>query len=338
MKPCTMTKWRSKKSAVNYAQSNAALPMASGGYCGVRENHQGVYQTLVYGRPCTLHVDPIEKKPLFHYLPGSTAFSLATAGCNMECKFCQNWDISQFRPEQVQMLDLPPKTTAQLAKQSNSTSIAYTYSEPVIYYEYVYDTAQEAKNLGIGSVMISNGFIQEKALRQLLPRLSAIKIDFKGFTETFYKDICKGELKPVLRTLEIIKEMKTWLEIVILIVPTLNDGDQENKEMAKWIMDHLGPDVPVHITRFHPIYKLKNIDSTPVKTLERIHENMKQAGLHFAYIGNVPGHQTENTYCPKCEKVLIQRVGYQISLKDLKEGKCGHCGAAIPGVWKNPLG
>ncbi|MBD3266807.1 AmmeMemoRadiSam system radical SAM enzyme [bacterium] len=307
------------------------------GYCGVRENQKGEYKTLVYGRPCTLHVDPIEKKPLFHYRPGTRAFSIATAGCNMECKFCQNWDISQFRPEQVRMMDLPPKRTAELAKQAKSETIAYTYSEPVIFYEYMHDTAVEARTLGIGSVMISNGYIKEKALKQLLPKLTGIKVDFKGFTESFYKDYCNGEMKPVLHALETIKEMGTWLELVVLIIPTLNDSDQENKDMAKWIVKHLGPDVPVHLSRYHPTYKIKNIPPTPIKTLERIRQFMMDAGNHYVYIGNAPGHEAEHTYCPSCQALLIQRLGFSTTIKGMENGRCEKCKTEIPGIWKDPL-
>ncbi len=307
------------------------------GYCGVRENVKGIYQTLVYGRPCSLHVDPIEKKPLFHYMPGSTAFSLATAGCNIECLFCQNWDISQFRPEQINMYDLSPQATAELAKEANAKTIAYTYSEPVIFYEYMLDTAKAASKLKVGSVMISNGFIQEKPLRELLPHLTGVKIDFKGFTEKFYKETCHGELKPVLDALKIIKKEGTWLELVILIIPTLNDSSDENRDMAKWIVDNLGPDVPIHLTRYHPMYKITTIPSTPVKTLERLRKIALDAGLNYVYLGNVAGHPAENTVCHKCKEILIRRMGYKIRTEGLEKGECKKCHTKIPGVWNDPL-
>lgn len=306
------------------------------GYCGVRENKGGVYKTLVYGRPCTAHIDPIEKKPLFHYLPGTTAFSIATAGCNMECKFCQNWDISQFRPEQIRMIDLPPQRTAEMAKETRCESIAYTYSEPVIYYEYMFDTAKASRALGVGSVMITNGFIQEKPLRELCKQLTGIKIDFKGFTETFYKDTCNGKLEPVLNALKIVREEGVWLELVVLIIPTLNDSEDENKAMAAWIAKNLGVQTPVHLTRYHPIYKLKII-STPVKTLETLRDLMMKEGLQFVYLGNVPGHPAENTYCPKCKETVISRLGMQTMQKNLEDGKCKKCHTPIPGVWVDPL-
>jgi pyruvate formate lyase activating enzyme len=307
------------------------------GYCGVRENQGGTYRSLVYGRPCSLNIDPIEKKPLFHYLPGSRAFSLATAGCNIECKFCQNWNISQFRPEQIRMYDLSPSATAQLAHETKCQTIAYTYSEPVIFTEYMHDTAKEARTKKVGSVMISNGYIQEKPLRDVLKQLTAVKIDFKGFTEKFYKESCNGELQPVLDTLKIIKQEGTWLELVILIIPTLNDSIQENQDMAKWIVDNLGPDVPIHLTRFHPMYKITTISSTPVSKLEKLQEIMKKAGMHYVYLGNVAGHPSENTYCHSCNQLLIRRLGYQTVIEGLKDGKCKKCETSIPGVWTDPL-
>lgn len=306
------------------------------GYCGVRENQAGTYKTLVYGRPCTVHIDPIEKKPLFHYLPGSQAFSIATAGCNMECKFCQNWDISQFRPEQIRMIDLPPQRTAEMAKETRCESIAYTYSEPVIYYEYMFDSAKAGRELGVGSVMISNGFIQEKPLRELCKQLTGIKIDFKGFTETFYKDTCNGKLEPVLNALKIIHSEGVWLELVVLIIPTLNDSEEETKGMASWILKNLGAQVPVHLTRYHPTYKLK-ITSTPVKTLETLRDIMMKEGLQFVYLGNVPGHPAENTFCPQCKETVISRLGMQTMKQNLEDGKCKKCHTPIPGVWTDPL-
>jgi pyruvate formate lyase activating enzyme len=307
------------------------------GYCGVRENRGGTYQTLVYGRLCSRNIDPIEKKPLFHYIPGTTAYSVATAGCNMECKFCQNWEISQFRPEQVPALHLSPASTAEDAKRASSPTIAYTYSEPVVFYEYMYDTAAEARKLGIGSVMITNGFIEEKPLRDLCKVLTGIKVDFKAFTEKFYKETCNGELKPVLHSLEVLHDVGIWLELVVLIVPTLNDSDEENKSMAQWIRKNLGDSVPVHFTRYHPTYKIKNISPTPVATLERLRNIALDEGLKFVYAGNVPGHPGEDTYCPSCKEILIKRTGYYIGYNKIKDGKCPKCSAPIPGVWKNPL-
>lgn len=303
------------------------------GYCGVRENRGGTYYTLVHSRVCALHVDPIEKKPFFHYLPGAPALSIATAGCNVECKFCQNWQISQFRPEQVDSIKLTPNDVIEHAKKSYSPTIAYTYSEPVIFYEFMYDTARAARQEGISSVVVSNGYIKEEPLVELCKYLDAVKIDLKAFTEKFYKETCSGELEPVLETLLTLKRLGMWFELVVLIVPTLNDGEKELKEMCNWVYNELGPDVPVHFSRFHPTYKIKNLPPTPVRTLERARGIALEAGLNFAYIGNVPGHEGENTYCPDCKEVVIKRVGYTIVHNTIRDGKCHNCEHPIAGVW-----
>ena len=307
------------------------------GYCGVRENREGDYYTLVYSRPCALHMDPIEKKPLFHYLPGTTAFSLATAGCNIECKFCQNWNISQFRPEEVQSWYAPPQEIVNLAQKYKCPTIAYTYTEPVIFYEYMYDVAQAARKEKIGSVVITNGYIMEKPMVELCQQLTGIKVDLKAFTEKFYREVCSGELKPVLDILVTLKKMGIWLEIVVLLVPTLNDSPEEIDQMTRWIEKNLGKEVPVHFTRYYPTYKIKNLPPTPVKTLEKARDIALKNGLHYVYVGNVPNHPGENTYCPSCQKEVIRRVGYRILEVNLKEGKCQFCQHPIPGVWKSPL-
>jgi pyruvate formate lyase activating enzyme len=303
------------------------------GYCGVRENHSGEYKTLVYNRPCTATPDPIEKKPLFHFLPGSAAYSIATAGCNIECKFCQNWQISQFRPEQVASIYLVPEDIVSLAKQNNCKSIAYTYSEPVIFYEYMYDIAALGKKQGVYSVIVSNGYINEKPMRELCKVLTAVKIDFKAFTEKFYHDTCSGELQPVLKTLDTLADIGIWTELVVLIVPTLNDSEDEIRDMSKWIVAHMGKNVPVHFTRFHPTYKIRNLPSTPVKTLERSREIAMAEGIHYAYVGNIWGHKGENTFCPKCSTIVVERYGYRINAIRLNHGKCEKCGELIPGLW-----
>ncbi len=303
------------------------------GYCGVRENHGGAYQTLVYGALCSANIDPIEKKPLFHYLPGTPAFSIATAGCNIECKFCQNWQISQFRPEQVDSSLIPPDRLVAVCQARNCPTIAYTYSEPVIFYEYMHDSAARARQQGVGSVMISNGYIQEKPLRQLCRHLTGVKIDFKAYAEKFYVEQCAGKLKPVLQTLEVLRDIGIWFELVILIIPTLNDSPEEIEGMSRWVVEHLGPDVPMHFTRFHPTYRIKNLPRTPVSTLERCRRIAMDAGVHYVYAGNVAMHPGENTYCHGCQNELIRRVGFRVAANHLKDGKCPKCNTAIPGVW-----
>jgi pyruvate formate lyase activating enzyme len=306
---------------------------AERGFCGTRENRGGEYFTLVHQRLCSLHVDPIEKKPLFHVLPGAQALSLATAGCNMECRFCQNWEISQSRPEQVDSVEATPAMLLEAARRQGARAIAYTYTEPTIFYEYMLEIARHTQAQGIANVVISNGYIQEAPLRELAPHLTAYKVDLKAFTEEFYRDQCSATLAPVLAALATLKEIGLWMEIVVLIIPTLNDDETANRAMFAWIERTLGPDVPVHLTRFHPTYKIRNLPSTPVATLERLHALAAQAGLHYVYLGNVPGHMCESTYCPVCRERVIERHGYLVAAVRLKDGRCPKCAAPIPGVW-----
>lgn len=303
------------------------------GYCGVRENRGGTYYTLVHSRVVTAHIDPIEKKPFFHFLPGAEAFSVATAGCNVNCKMCQNWDISQVRPEQVRSTYVPPEKLTTLARQNNCPVIAYTYSEPVVYLEYVLDCAEAARAAGVRSVVVSGGYIQTDPLKALSTRVDAIKIDLKAYSEQFYKEVVNGELKPVLEALVTLRKNGTWNEIVYLVVPTLNDGDAEFRGLARWIKSELGPDVPVHFSRFHPEYLLKNLPPTPLETLERAKAIADAEGLHYVYIGNVPGHPAESTYCPHCRRKVVERTGYTIAGIHLHHGKCQYCQTPIPGVW-----
>jgi pyruvate formate lyase activating enzyme len=303
------------------------------GMCGVRENRGGTYYTLVHSLACAVHIDPVEKKPLFHVLPGEKAFSYSTAGCNVECKFCQNWEISQFRPEQVQAYELPPDVLVAAARRSGARLTAATYGEPVVFWEYVRDVAVAANAAGIRPTVVSNGFIQEKALREVLPLLSAIKVDLKSFRDEFYREQVRGKLEPVLKSLQVIREVGVWLEIVVLLVPTLNDSAAEISDLCAWVTSKLGPDVPVHFTRFHPTYRLTDLPPTPVATLERAWKIGRDAGLNFVYLGNVPGHPGENTVCPGCGEVVIRRIGFRILENRLANGSCPNCHRPIPGVW-----
>jgi pyruvate formate lyase activating enzyme len=304
------------------------------GYCGTRENRSDIYYTLVYGLPCSSNIDPIEKKPLFHFHPGTMAFSLATAGCNVNCKFCQNWEISQSRPEQTTNIELSPEQAVAIALQRKVPTIAYTYSEPVIFYEYMYDIAKLGKSRGINSVMISGGFIEKEPLKALLPVMTAIKIDLKAIRESYYKNIVNGELKPVLETIAAIKKAGVWLELVYLVVPTLNDTPEEFRELAQWIKNNLGTDTPLHFSRFYPQYLLKNLPPTPQKTLETAYDICRSEGLEYVYLGNLPGHPAESTYCPACGKILIERSGYRIGQINLNGNKCRFCNHLIPGIFK----
>ena len=303
------------------------------GYCGVRENMGGTYYTLVYGKACSVHVDPIEKKPLFHYLPRSNALSIATAGCNVNCKFCQNWEISQVRPEQVQNYDFPPHSVVESAQKYRCPVIAYTYTEPVIFFEYMYDTSQEARKKGIKSVVITGGHINPEPIEDLTKVVDAIKVDLKAFSEDFYKNYVKGELQPVLEAIKIIFKSNVWLELVYLVIPTLNDSSNEIRRVCRWIMKEIGPDVPLHFSRFYPNYLMKNLPPTPVSTLERIRKIALEEGIRYVYIGNVPGHPAESTFCPYCKEVIIERVGFQVNKIELQGGRCKYCNKPIPGIW-----
>jgi pyruvate formate lyase activating enzyme len=311
------------------------VPKGKRGACRVRENRDGKYYSLVYGAPCAMHLDPIEKKPFFHVLPASQSFSMATAGCNLQCKFCQNWEISQASPEEVYSYDVSPELAVKKAKEMGARSIAYTYVEPTIFYEYMLDIGLLARKAGLLNVCHSNGFINPGPLGDLCRVMDAANIDLKGFTETFYRDLCNGELSPVLETLKTLKKEKVHLEITNLVIPSMNDEMSVVKEMCLWINKELGPDTPVHFSRFYPLYKLRSVPPTPVSTLDKVRGAALSAGLEYVYIGNIPGHEAENTFCPKCKKRLIQRTGYMVGETQVKAGKCRYCGKPIPGIW-NP--
>ncbi len=304
------------------------------GYCGVRENDAGTYYTLVYGEPCALHNDPIEKKPFFHVIPGTSALSLSTVGCNMECKFCQNWQISQSRPEQVETRYVAPARIVEQARALNSPSIAYTYGEPVVFFEYMADIAVLARDEGIKNVVVTSGYIKETPLLDLCSLVDAIKVDLKSFDESYYRDVCSSELRPVLDAITTIRTAGIWLEIVYLVVPTLNDDPRRIREMARWLLEHVGSDVPIHFSRFFPQYRLENLPPTPISSLERAYEICREEGMHFVYVGNVPQHETESTYCPSCGERIIHRRGYRILDLDIAKGCCRFCGIRIPGIWE----
>ena len=303
------------------------------GYCGVRENRGGTYYTLVHSRVCAAHIDPVEKKPFFHFLPGALAFSIATAGCNVNCKMCQNWEISQSRPEQVQNTYMPPKQVAALAGQNKCRTIAYTYNEPTVFFEYMLDTADAGRAAGVKSAVVSGGFIQTDPLKELCRHVDAVKIDLKAFSQKFYTDIVNGEMKSVLDAIVTLRKLGMWNEIVYLVVPTLNDGEPEFRALAKWVKANLGPDVPLHFSRFQPQYLLKNLPPTPLQTLERAKAIADAEGLHYVYLGNVPGHPAEKTYCPKCRRVVVDRMGFVVNATYLLNGKCRYCQQPIPGLW-----
>jgi pyruvate formate lyase activating enzyme len=314
-----------------------ALAEGERGRCRVRENRGGQVHTLVYGNPCAVNVDPVEKKPFYHVLPGTRSFSLATAGCNLGCLFCQNWEISQARPEDTLNYDLLPDAAVDLALRSGAASLASTYVEPTIFLEYMLDLGRLCRAKGLLKVMHSNGFLNPAPLDALCRVLDAACIDLKGFTEDYYRDTCSGALAPVLASLKQLRARGVHLELVNLMVPGRNDDPAAVRAMCRWVRDELGPDTPLHFTRFYPLYRLKTLPPTPQATLEAAYAAAKEEGLNFAYIGNVPGHPAENTFCPQCKALLIRRVGYSTRVEGMKDGRCAACGRQIPGIWEPPI-
>jgi pyruvate formate lyase activating enzyme len=303
------------------------------GGCNVRINRGGVLYSLVYGKPCSVHIDPIEKKPFYHFLPASKAFSVATVGCVLGCKFCQNWEISQAKPEETDFADLPPDEAVRQALFYKCESITYTYTEPTVFYEYMYDMSVLARKYGVKNTVHTCGYIKEKPLRKLAKLLDAADVDLKAFTEDFYGRICGGRLKPVLDAIVVLKEEGVWLELTNLIIPTLNDDMGQIRRMSRWIRDNVGPDVPIHFSRFFPYYKLKNLPPTPVKTLFDARQVAMSEGLRYVYIGNLRSKAT-NTYCHNCGQLLIERIGYFVKPGNITGGNCKFCGTPIPGVWQ----
>ena len=304
------------------------------GICGVRENQGGRLMSLVYGKVIAEHIDPIEKKPLFHFLPGSTALSIGTVGCNFRCKFCQNFDISQyphFHKGEIAGRNRTPSDIVDTAKASRCEAIAYTYTEPAIFYEFALDTAVLAHEEGIKNVFVSNGFMSPKAARHIAPYLDAANIDIKAFTNDFYKKLCAGRLEPVLETIRLLKALGVWVETTTLIIPGLNDGDEELRNIARFIKE-VGLEIPWHVTQFYPTYELLDRSRTPLETLRRARDMGLAEGLRYVYEGNAPGEGGEHTYCPSCGTVIIERHGVELIRNRLQEGKCPECGTAIDGV------
>jgi len=305
------------------------------GICNVRENRSGVLETLVYGKVIARNIDPIEKKPLFHFMPGSRSFSIATVGCNLKCRFCQNADIAQMPSDRggAIMGDtvLPEQIVAD-AKQTGCRSIAYTYTEPTIYFEYAYETAKIARTAGIRNIFVTNGYMTPEALDRIHPYLDAANVDLKAFTEDYYRKLCGARLEPVKETLVHMKSLGIFVEVTTLIVPGLNDDETELQSLARFLMEAIGPETPWHVSRFHPTYRLMDRPSTPVKTLLAARNIGLGAGLRYVYAGNVPGESGEDTLCFQCGKTVIERWGFSIRKYDIEGGRCRHCGAVIDGV------
>jgi pyruvate formate lyase activating enzyme len=304
------------------------------GFCFIRINQGGKLYNLGYGAPAALQIDPIEKKPLNHFLPGTRIFSMGTAGCNMGCFFCQNWDISKSHQDQVRSKQVPPEKVPLLALQYGCDSIAFTYNEPTIWGEYVIDICRAAKGYGLKTVMVTNGYITYEAFHDIYDHIDAANVDLKAFTEGFYGKVTLTHLEPVLQTLQWLKnETKVWFEITNLMIPTLNDDPTETQRLAEWILRHLGPDVPLHFTAFHPDFKLRDKPPTPPETLHRARKIALKAGLHYVYEGNIFS-EAGNTYCPNCGTLLVRRSWHDVLDNRIKNGACGKCGTAIPGVWE----
>jgi pyruvate formate lyase activating enzyme len=311
------------------------LGEAQRGVCTVRINREGLLYTLGYGNPVAVHIDPIEKKPFFHVLPGTEAFSIAVAGCNMRCLFCQNWQISQSKPDEVISYDMTPEDVVSEAIKNKCPFIVYTYTEPTVFYEYMLDISKLARKAGLKNGMHTCGYINPEPLKELLKYMDAVNVDIKGFNPEFYKKMgALAELEPVLETVKTIKNQGVWLELTNLIIPGQNDDPKEIRRMCEWVKQNLGDEVPVHFSRFTPNFKLQNLPPTPVATLEGAYKIAKEVGLKYVYLGNIPGHIQEDTYCPSCKRLVVGRIGYQVLENDIKDGRCKFCGYKIAGIWQ----
>lgn len=313
--------------------NECSIPEGASGDCGNRRNFNGTLFSIAYGNPCSIHIDPVEKKPLLHFYPESLAFSIATAGCNLACLNCQNWTISQTTPDKTRNEDMMPDRVVKEALAGQCKSIAYTYSEPITFYEYTCDTARLARSKGIKNILVSAGYIHEQPLREMAAYIDAANIDLKSFSEEIYTKLNGGRLEPVLNTLKVLKEMNVWLEITNLVIPGWTDDLGMIKKMCAWLHENGFDDTPLHFSRFHPEYRLTQVTSTPVETLIKARNIALEAGLHFVYIGNLANTDAENTNCPSCQKTVIVRKGFRILHNDIVSGKCRHCAHIIPGHW-----
>ncbi len=336
--------WRWSKEAlfcvgkVGYVQCQkcpheCALAPGDVGRCRNRVNYDGTVYSIAYGNPCAVHVDPIEKKPLFHFLPSTRSYSIAVAGCNLRCLNCQNWEISQVSPHDTRNYDMMPDSVVEGALENRCATIAYTYSEPTTFYEYAYDTAVAAHARHIRNVWKSSGYINDEPLRKLCRVIDAANIDLKSFDEQVYRELNGASLAPVLNTLKVLKAEGVWLEITNLVIPSWTDDMGMIRRMADWLCANGMQDCPLHFSRFMPLYKLLQLPLTPLSTLAAARETAMKAGMRYVYIGNVPGHEAENTLCPHCSAVVVERKGFTVVRSELAGGKCKACGAKIPGVW-----
>ncbi len=299
------------------------------GICGVRKNENGKLYSLIYGSCSSMAADPIEKKPLYHFYPGTNAFSIGTVGCNFKCKNCQNSSISLATPSCSCIKEITPEQTIEIAQKYSCQGIAWTYNEPTIWHEFTFDSAKLAKKAGLYSVYVSNGYINEDPLREISPFLDAMNVDIKAFDDGFYKKVCKAHLEPVLKTCILAKELDIHLEITYLVIPGYNDSADEVRQFCRWIVEKLGSSTPVHFSRFHSDYKMIDVPATSIESLLKIYNIAKESDILYPYLGNVPKGEYENTICPNCGNICIERCGYSVSLNGIEDDKCIQCGTSI---------
>lgn len=330
--------WKSlpnNKVKCNLCAHKCVISVGEKGICGVRENNEGKLYTLIYGSCSSIAADPIEKKPLYHFHPGTNAFSLGTVGCNFKCRYCQNYSISTADSDFIYIKEIKPEDTVNLAREYNCRGISYTYNEPTVWYEFTYDSAKLAKKAGLYTCYVTNGYISEKPLKEISPFLDAMNIDIKAFTEDFYKKICKARLEPVLKTCILAKNLGIHIELTYLVIPGYNDSLDEIKNFFSWVTEKLGNDTPIHFSRFHPDHNMMDVPRTPMETMKKIYEFAKKSGILYPYLGNVIHGDYENTYCPKCGNICISRNGFSVDLNNTIEGKCAKCGKKLPIVINN---
>ncbi len=328
--------WKKLKDKVVQCQlcpHYCTLKLGETGKCKVRQNKNGNLYSLVYSHPCAVSIDPIEKKPFYHFLPGQKALSIATVGCNLKCEHCQNWQISQLIGEDISSEKISPEQVIKKARQENVKIISYTYTEPTIFYEYMLDIAKLAKKQGMKNTIVSNSFINPKPLKQLLPFIDSANIDLKSMSDDFYKKTCGARLNPILESLKILKQNRIWIEITNLLIPTLNDSEKDIKKLVRWIKNNLGTEVPIHFTAFYPTYKLSYLPSTNIKTLKKARRIALEQGIKYVYTGNLPDEDGNNTFCYKCGSVLIKRRLFSITENNIKQGRCKYCNIKIKGFW-----
>lgn len=313
---------------------NCVIEPGQSGECRIRVNIEGRLVAVTYGHPCAVHIDPIEKKPMFHFLPGSRILSLATVGCNLHCKNCQNWEISQENPENVQATELAPEQIPALAAETRCQSVAYTYTDPIVYYEYAYDCSAAAREAGLRNVLVTAGYSNDAPWRRLCALTDAANIDIKAMSDSFYQNVCKATLTPVLNSCVTAKSMGVYVEITNLVIPTLNDSDDDFRKLVRWLIENLGRETPLHFSRFIPHYQMRNLPPTPPATLDRAREIAKAEGMHYVYIGNLDRPDGETTFCSGCNAKLIIRRGFMVIENRMASGACPSCGTTVYGLWQ----